>query len=195
MISRFYYQTPLINLIRNKQAKIITLIFLLTLTPIPQLLASTSIQDVEVGFSPGLTAEQVILLAIKEATKSIDIAAYSFTSKPIALAIINAQDRGISVRVIADKKSNSSNKHTAITYLINHHIHVKLNNKYTIMHNKFMIVDKFSVETGSFNYTKSAVFNNAENVIYLRNRPDIAEKYTLEFNRLWSEAVEVPDTH
>lgn len=57
------------------------------------------------------------------------------------------------------------------------------------MHNKFMIIDGHSIETGSFNYTQSATYRNAENVIYLRNRPDIAERYTQEFNRLWSEAV------
>ncbi|WP_425323370.1 phospholipase D-like domain-containing protein [Arsenophonus nasoniae] len=52
-----------------------------------------------------------------------------------------------------------------------------------------------SVETGSFNYTQSAASRNAENVIYLRNRPDIAEKYTREFNRLWSEAIDTETTY
>ncbi len=57
------------------------------------------------------------------------------------------------------------------------------------MHNKFMIIDSHSIETGSFNYTKNAASHNAENVIYLRNRPDITKKYTQEFNRLWNEAI------
>lgn len=58
-----------------------------------------------------------------------------------------------------------------------------------------MIVDNHSVETGSFNYTKSAAFRNAENVIYLRNRPDIIENYTREFNRLWSEVIDTKPTY
>ncbi|MGP1925062.1 MAG: phospholipase D family protein [Arsenophonus sp. NEOnobi-MAG3] len=111
-------------------------------------------------------------MAIEEAKISIDIAAYSFTSKPIALALVDAKQRGVNVSLVADKKSNSG-KYTAVTYLGNHRIPVRLNDKYAIMHNKFMIVDGHSIETGSFNYTQSAAFRNAENVIYLRNRPDM----------------------
>lgn len=144
----------------------------------------------EVGFSPGRIAKQIVITAIEEAKTSIDIVGYSFTSKPIALALVNAQERGVNVRVVVDKQSNSG-RYTAVTYLVNHRVPVRLNNKYAIMHNKFIIVDSHSIETGSFNYTQSAVYRNAENVIYLRNRPDIAEKYAQEFNRLWNEAVDI----
>ncbi|EGY29577.1 hypothetical protein Rin_00004470 [Candidatus Regiella insecticola 5.15] len=57
------------------------------------------------------------------------------------------------MRVVANKKSNGG-KYTAATYLANHRVPVRLNDKYAIMHNKFMVVDSHSVETGSFNYTK-----------------------------------------
>ncbi|MFP3019615.1 MAG: phospholipase D family protein [Arsenophonus sp.] len=178
----------------NKQLKLTFLIFSLLLTFISPISISTSIQNIEVGFSPGRTAKQIILLAIKEAKTSIDIAVYSFTSKPIALALVDAKQRGVNIRMVADKKSNGG-KYTAVTYLVNHRIPVRLNNKYAIMHNKFIIVDGHSVETGSFNYTKSAAFRNAENVIYLRNLPNIAEKYTREFNRLWRESTDINPTY
>lgn len=178
----------------SKPVKVTAAIFSLFLTFTSPLSASTSIQDVEVGFSPGRTAKEIVLTAIEEAKTSIDIAAYSFTSKQIALALVDAQQRGVNVRVVADKKSNGG-KYTAVTYLANHHVPVRLNDKYAIMHNKFIIVDSHSIEMGSFNYTKSAAFRNAENVIYLRNRPDIAEKYTREFNRLWSEAMDTKPTY
>ncbi|CAD6508464.1 phospholipase D family protein [Candidatus Profftia tarda] len=168
--------------------KLTTMIFFLSVMIIKPVLASTSIQDIEVGFSPGQTAKKIVIAAIDEAKISIDLSAYSFTSKPIALALVDAQKRGVNIRVVADKRLNSG-KYTAITYLAHQHIPVKLNDKYAIMHNKFIIIDGHSVETGSFNYTQSAVSRNAENVIYLRNRPDIAEKYIREFNRLWSEAM------
>ncbi|MGP1952968.1 MAG: phospholipase D family protein [Arsenophonus sp. ET-KM2-MAG3] len=173
----------------KKVIKIIVTIFLFFLIFISLSSYSTNIQDIEIGFSPGKKAKQIILSAIEEAKKSIDIAAYSFTNKSIALALVDARNRGINVRVVADKKSNSK-KYTAVTYLANHHISVRLNDKYAIMHNKFMIIDNHSIETGSFNYTKNAEKRNAENVIYIKNRPDIAEKYIREFNRLWSEAID-----
>lgn len=174
----------------SKSIKVTAAIFLFFLAFTSPLPASMSMQDMEVGFSPGRTAKQIILTAIDEAKKSIDIAAYSFTSKPVALAIVYAKLRGVNVRVVADKKANGG-KYTAVTYLANNHVPVRINNKYAIMHNKFIIIDGNSVQTGSFNYTQSAASHNAENVIYLRNRPDIAEKYTREFNRLWSEALDI----
>ncbi|MXP67107.1 phospholipase D family protein (plasmid) [Pantoea sp. Nvir] len=174
-----------------KSTNLIILFFLIFTFPLS---ACTNFQDIEVGFSPGMTAKHIVLTAIEEAKKSIDIAAYSFTSKPIALAIINAQQRGVNVRVVADKNSNGR-KYTAVTYLANHHVPVRLNDNYAIMHNKFMIIDGHSVETGSFNYTQSAASRNAENVIYLRHRPDIAEKYTREFNRIWNEGMDKKSTY
>lgn len=179
----------------SKPLKVTAAIFSPFLIFTSPLSASTRIQDVEVGFLPGRTGKQIVLTAIEEGKISIDIAAYSFTSKPIALALVDAKNRGINVRVVADKKSNGG-KYTAVTYLANHRVPVRLNDKYAIMHNKFMIVDGHSVETGSFNYTtQSAASRNAENVIYLRNRPDIAEKYTREFNRLWNEATDTKTTY
>ncbi|AKZ66177.1 phospholipase D-like domain-containing protein [Candidatus Palibaumannia cicadellinicola] len=53
------------------------------------------------------------------------------------------------------------------------------------MHNKFMIIDNNIIQTGSFNYTKNAEKYNAENIIIIYNRPDIANIYTQEFNKLW----------
>ncbi|MCJ7462509.1 MAG: phospholipase D family protein, partial [Candidatus Baumannia cicadellinicola] len=145
-------------------------------------------RDIEVGFSPGITAKYIILNAILNAEKSLDIAAYSFTNKIITLAIIHAHQRGVKVRIIADKKSNH-NKRTAIYHLINHKVPIRLISHYSIMHNKFIIVDNKSVQTGSFNYTQNAESNNAENVIFIKNKPYIANQYTKEFNRLWVESI------
>ncbi|PPI86257.1 phospholipase D family protein [Candidatus Pantoea edessiphila] len=142
--------------------------------------------DIEIGFSPGNTASKIILKAIKKSKESIFIAAYSFTSKPIALALVEAHKKGVNVRLVVDKKSNTG-RYTAVTYLVNHRIPVMLNDKYSIMHNKFMIFDQKSVETGSFNYTQAATLRNAENVVYIKNRIDIAQKYIREFDRLWDE--------
>ncbi|MCR3754806.1 MAG: hypothetical protein DMNBKLKJ_00253 [Candidatus Westeberhardia cardiocondylae] len=149
--------------------------------------ANENNKKIIVGFSPGNSAKEIILHAIKDAKFSIDIAAYSFTSKPITLALIDAKNRGVKIRIVADKKSNT-NKYTAITYLNNHEIPIKLNDKYSIMHNKFMIFDNVSLQTGSFNYTKNAVSRNAENIIYLINYSNVVNKYIYEFNRLWRES-------
>ncbi|WP_394326298.1 phospholipase D-like domain-containing protein [Enterobacter cloacae] len=66
---------------------------------------------------------------------------------------------------------------------------VPLNGRYAIMHNKFMVIDGKNVQTGSFNYTASAVSRNAENVLLIEDAPQLAETYQREFNRLWDEGT------
>ncbi|MBB9018883.1 hypothetical protein FSH73_024315, partial [Escherichia coli] len=46
-----------------------------------------------------------------------------------------------------------------------------------------------NVQTGSFNYTASAVSRNAENVLLIEDAPQLAEAYQREFNRLWDEGI------
>ena len=79
----------------------------------------------EAGFSPRGDSLQLVLKAIDSAKKSIHVAAYSFTSKPIATALVSAYKRGVDVQVIADKKSNSG-KYTAVTYLATRYFIISL---------------------------------------------------------------------
>ncbi|WP_235950134.1 phospholipase D-like domain-containing protein [Candidatus Regiella insecticola] len=88
---------------------------------------------------------------------------------------------------MADKKANST-KYTAVTFLANQGIAVKLSEKYAIMHHKFIVIDGQTLQTGSYNYSSSANKRNAENVIVLWNMPTIAMQYQQEFIRLWHEA-------
>lgn len=143
-----------------------------------------------VGFTPaanGQSALDVVLNSIKGAKSQILVAAYSFTSKPIAVALLEAKERGIDVKVMADKKGNMA-KYSSVTFLANKGVPVRLNGNYAIMHNKYMVVDGRDVETGSFNYTQAAAKKNAENALLLRNVPGLAAAYHAEFQRLWDEA-------
>jgi len=141
------------------------------------------------GFSPGGTAQQVVLAAIGSAQVSIDMAAYSFTSKPIATALLTAQRRGVRVRVVADDKANS--KYTSVTFLANQGVPVRLNDRYAAMHHKFMVIDGRSVQAGSFNYSASAHVRNAENALLLQDMPWVAADFSREFARLWDEGEPV----
>ena len=152
--------------------------------------ASTNINNgasFDTGFSPNGGSLQLVIKGINSAKKSIHVAAYSFTSKPIAEALLNASKRGVEVKVVADEKSNSG-KYSATTYLANNHIPIKLDGNYPIFHHKFMVIDGTTLETGSFNYSAAAANKNAENVLMLWNVPDIASAYDKTWQSLWNEA-------
>lgn len=147
--------------------------------------------SVTVAFSPQGTSLELVLSCIKTAERSILVAAYSFTSKPIAAALLEAHKRGVDVQVVADRKGNSS-RYTAVAFLANQGVPVRLNGHYAIHHHKFMVIDGKHVETGSFNYSAAAVDKNAENVLVLRDAPEPAAQYAAEWQRLWNEAEPLP---
>jgi phosphatidylserine/phosphatidylglycerophosphate/cardiolipin synthase-like enzyme len=94
----------------------------------------------------------------------------------------------VDVQVVVDK-SQQGERYTSATFLANMGIPVRVDTRYAIMHNKFIVVDDQSVQTGSFNYTSSAAQRNAENVVVLTGMPQIASSYTREWGRLWDESL------
>ena len=151
-------------------------------------MASASTSAFSVGFSPSHTALAVVMEEINNAQHTIDVEAYSFTSKEISKALVRAKKRGVDVRVVADKKANSA-RYSSVTYLANHKVPVRLNGRYAIMHDKVMLFDGVTLQTGSFNYTAAADRSNAENVLVIRNQPQLVAVYQEEFERLWQEST------
>lgn len=141
---------------------------------------------IAVGFSPG-DAEALVVQTIDSARQSIEVAAYSFTSRPVASALLRARDRGVTVRIVADKSQRTA-RYTSVRYLARQGVPVRIDSRYAIMHDKFLVIDSRTVETGSFNYTRAATFRNAENVVVIENAPAVAAAYGREWSRLWQES-------
>lgn len=136
----------------------------------------------EICFTPGQNCTNLIIKNMDKAKKSLLVQAYSFTSAPIAKAIIDAKKRGVDVKVILDK-SQFSQKYSSSKFLMNQEIQIWKDDKVAIAHNKVMIIDDMITITGSFNFTKAAQERNAENVLIIEDSI-LAKKYTDNwFNR------------
>ncbi len=162
-------------------------IFFSTVLSAEQTVVELPKTNIKVAFSPKDGITKMIIEEIQKAKESIDVAAYSFTSKAIAKRLVEANDKKIKVRVVLDKSQRKAKKSVA-HFLIQNGVDVRFNEKYKIQHNKYMIIDQQHVECGSFNYTKAAEHYNAENAIIILNAPDFAKHYTQNFNKLWNEA-------
>lgn len=141
---------------------------------------------VQMATAPDGGALDLVLNVIDSAKTSIRIAAYSFTSKPIAEALLRKQKAGVSVMVVMDK-SQLTERYTSATFLANAGIPVRINSRYAIQHSKILVIDGDTVETGSFNYTDSAARRNSENVLVIWHHPTLAKEYTTYWQRLWEE--------
>lgn len=145
----------------------------------------------EVAFSPNRGSLSLILQEIENAESEILVAAYSFTSQPIVDALVAAHKRGVDVSIVVNKGSINGNGAKA-RYIDEKGVPIRANAKYSIMHNKFMVIDEHTVETGSFNYSAAAVNRNAENVLVVKCVSSIASSYKEEFQRLWDESIALP---
>lgn len=145
------------------------------------------------AFTPG-HAQRLVLDTIRGAKTTLLVAAYSFTSKPVATALRDARRRGVQVFVVVDA-GEAAKGYSAARFLANERVPVRVNARYALQHNKFIVVDGAVVQTGSFNYTASAAAHNAENVLVVNNAPELAARYGREWRRLWDEGTELPPAY
>ncbi|MEY0016475.1 phospholipase D family protein [Providencia rettgeri] len=147
--------------------------------------------QIVIGFSPEGSAQKAIINAIRSAKSELRLAAYSFTSRDIVKELVAAKKRGIDVKIVVDEKGNKS-KHSisAMNTVRLAKIPIRTNGRYAIMHDKFIVVDRQTVETGSFNYSDSANKRNSENAIVLYNLPEVAEVYLEHWECRWAGGTE-----
>lgn len=131
---------------------------------------------IQVCFTPGQDCTAMLVDTINAAQKNVEVQAYSFTSYPIAKALVQAAGRGVDVEVILDKTQFDGQHFSVSGYLYQHGISLYEDDTVNIAHNKVMIFDGNTLETGSFNFTKAAQTQNAENMLIIHN-PEVAAAY------------------
>jgi len=143
---------------------------------------------VEVYFSPEDKAANRIIELIQGAQNSINFLAYSFTSSNIGDAIIGRSQAGVTVMGVMDDDQAKTSQATEYEPLTQAGLDVRLDgNLIGLMHHNVIILDQKIVVTGSYNFTESAETTNDENVVIIFS-PEIAEKYSEEFQRVYQLA-------
>ncbi|HTH39972.1 MAG TPA: phospholipase D family protein [Rhodocyclaceae bacterium] len=147
---------------------------------------------VEVAFSPWDDAEGLVLRTLASAKQSIRVQAYVLTSRNIAAALQQAKERGLDVRLLADREQMERNDNSLVPQMAAAGVAVRLETRYSAAHNKVLILDADGphpvVVTGSYNFSWSAQARNAENLLVLRDNPRLAKAYRDNWQRQWDEA-------
>lgn len=175
----------MLNIYGEPMKKISKILYLITVTLIITLCPNfTSTQERsanhEVYFSPKGGALLAMMFELNKAQKEILIQAYSLTSVQIAEALKKAQKRGIRVEVLTDKKE-SKRKDSKVGYLYKAGIAVRIDSAHGKAHDKIIIIDGHTVITGSYNFTKAAEENNAENLLIIHDET-LATRYIKNWN-------------
>lgn len=158
-------------------------------------LASVASTDIEIGFSPEGSALTLVLKTIDDSQRSLRLMGYVFTSPDVVKSLIDAKNRGVDVRIIVDEKANRNNtSQAALNLLVNAGIPTRIISAYKITHDKIIVADERTTETGSFNYPLAAG-SNSENVIVIRNNPEVAKTYLSHWQSRWEKGQDWTSTY
>jgi mitochondrial cardiolipin hydrolase len=149
---------------------------------------------VQTCFSPQGRCSAHIVREIEKAQKELLIAVYAFTSDELARAVAQAKKRGVSVQVVLDREFDAANEKSQGKFLEEQKIFLKRisgmkpaapEKEPGLMHQKFAVIDRKVVFTGSYNWTRSADNANDENLLWFRDAGPLAEEYRKVFFQLW----------
>jgi phosphatidylserine/phosphatidylglycerophosphate/cardiolipin synthase-like enzyme len=144
----------------------------------------------EVKFARGQSIAEVIESLVRMTTTSIDAALYRLNNPRLASALEEADRRGVAVRLVLDRGKYDA---TPVTrqLLAGSRLPFRLMHGHrgsrSKMHHKFVVLDRNTVLTGSYNWTVESEELNYENLLTLHD-PATARGYTREFEALWAAA-------
>jgi phosphatidylserine/phosphatidylglycerophosphate/cardiolipin synthase-like enzyme len=153
---------------------------------------------VQACFSPEGKCAGHILREIEQAKRELLVAVYAFTNDELANAIVQAKKRGVAVQIVVDRDFDANNDKSKSKFLEAQKIPLRrlsgTKAKTTekdggLMHQKFAVIDRKTVFTGSYNWTHSADSLNDENLLLFRDAAPLAEEYRKAFLRLWDRKL------
>lgn len=160
----------------------------------------TSVQTTQPAFGM-MDLDIKLVERINAAQYSIDLCVYNLSLNHIISALVNAKNRGVSIRMITEATYDDerlNNLRSAGVPIVND----KFGDQGGIglMHNKFVIFDARDqtsaaddwIWTGSYNLTYAATSRHAENAIMIQDEA-LAKCYQLEFDEMWGSSTEEPD--
>jgi phosphatidylserine/phosphatidylglycerophosphate/cardiolipin synthase-like enzyme len=131
-------------------------------------------------FSPKGGCTEAVVKELHAARREILVLAYSFSSKPIAQALIDAKTRGVKVEILLDR-SNEAEAYSDLPFLMEQGLAPLIDGQHAIAHNKVMVIDRRTLLTGSFNFTHQAEMENAENLLIIKGHPELVSRYCQDF--------------
>ncbi len=133
--------------------------------------------------------DEALAAAIDAARLSVEVAAHELDLDSVADALLRAHQRGVAVRLVLE--SNYLDE-KATHKLIAADIPWRDDQRDGLMHNKFVVIDRLEVWTGSMNFTSNGAYRNNNNLIRIRSSK-LAENYLTEFNEMFEEDLFGPD--
>lgn len=136
-------------------------------------------------FSPGDACLGQIVHRFAAARRTVDICVFTITDDRITRALLDAHRRGVRIRVITDNEK-AFDAGSDIERIAEAKVPVRVDRTPYHMHHKFAIFDGVRLLNGSYNWTRGAAEQNAENIIET-GEPRLVSAFSRQFETLWAE--------
>lgn len=141
--------------------------------------------DPEGKCSNCITPETALAGLLSNCRSSFYGAFYDISAQKIIDALIAAHRRGIDVKLVTDDENFSG---PGITRLLDAGIAIVTDDSPSLMHNKFAVIDREIVFTGSYNTTDNCGHRNNNNAVMFRSA-ELAEIYLVEFEEMFNDRI------
>jgi phosphatidylserine/phosphatidylglycerophosphate/cardiolipin synthase-like enzyme len=119
--------------------------------------------------------------AMDGAKLSIDVAMYSLSLDSVRRALIRAHRRGITVRMVMESDNMDG---ADVQALKDAGIPILGDRRQGLMHDKFVVIDRSEVWTGSMNLTDNGAYSDRNNLLRIRDSA-VARHYETEFTEMF----------
>lgn len=126
--------------------------------------------------------EEELIAAVEGARERVWVASFDFDLEALAAAMVEAQARGVDVRLVVDADNEGL---PAVQQLAEGEVPIQPDTREAFMHNKFMVVDESQSWAGSMNLTINDVSRNNNNFVFFRSK-EMTENFAQEFNEMWN---------
>ncbi len=142
-------------------------------------------------YSPGTNLERSELAQLETATRSVDVAMYSFTDRELAEELATLARKGVRVRVYRDREQFQQEMQwggvTTTSILSAAGIQVRIKGARDLMHLKSYAIDGRLLRTGSANWSPTGLKRQDNDVRY-ESSSEAVERFERKFEEMWVRA-------
>ena len=133
------------------------------------------------------------LAQLETATRSVDVAMYSFTDRELAGELAKLARRGVRVRVYRDREQFRQELQwgsgvTTTGILVGAGIEVRIKGAKDLMHLKSYAIDGRLLRTGSANWSPTGL-KRQDNDLRYESSPNAVGEFEKKFEQMWSRAT------
>jgi len=121
--------------------------------------------------------------SLDAARVTIDMAAYNLNLKSVKASLLHAWQRGVKVRLVMETDNMDGTVPDALAAV---GIPIVSDHLPGLMHDKFVVIDRAEVWTGSMNFSSSGTYHDNNSLMHVRSAK-LAEDYEAEFDQMFVE--------